>query len=261
MDEKATRKIERLVLIYKQFKDPQAFTELLFLLKPITKTYEKILIEQKICYHSKSALQFYATLLGPEVLNYKESQESAIQNRMGTFLKTYGAQDPEDIRQDIYSAIMIMINRYKSEGRSFLTYLSRCLHFEIARKVKAHAKSLTLWHSNVTHYGDGFGDLVGGETKSEDPFFDESGDEFGYLKEEWIEQGGDEVFADLSSFERRILFLYYQEELNDRQISKLLGMHINTVNQRRREAAEKLSQKTGLPVRRERKSGKKARVA
>lgn len=191
----------------------------------------------------------------------------AIRVRMRTFTSTYGEQSREEIIHDIYLAILSLLERYKPEGKSFLTYLSRSLHFEMARRIKSYAMSLSLWHNNVTTYGDGGGSFINEDmiaSDSPDPnnmAFDEIEDEFGYLKKDWIESSGEEIFDDLSAFEKHVLFLYYQENLNDKQISEKLGFHINTVNNKRREAGKKLSKIVQLPVKRDRKSGKRAWIA
>jgi DNA-directed RNA polymerase specialized sigma24 family protein len=58
-----------------------------------------------------------------------------------------------------------------------------------------------------------------------------------------------------------VLIKYYLEDWNDRQIAESLGAHINTVNQKRRDAVELLCEELGMNkdnIKRSRKSGKKA---
>ena len=78
----------------------------------------------------------------------------------------------------------------------------------------------------------------------------------------WINgQGCSDIFSDLTSIQRKILIKYYLEDWNDKQIAEHTGLHINTVNQKRRVATELIANKTGTPldsILRSRKSGKKA---
>ena len=70
-----------------------------------------------------------------------------------------------------------------------------------------------------------------------------------------------EFFKDLEIIERKILIKYYLEEWNDRQIGEEFGIHINTVNQRRRSAVKKIALKLHIDqkdIKRNRRSGKQA---
>ena len=70
-----------------------------------------------------------------------------------------------------------------------------------------------------------------------------------------------EIFASLSPLERKLIIKYYLEDYNDRQIAEEFGMHINTVNQKRRRAVLALARANQIDeksIKRNRKSGKKA---
>ena len=69
-----------------------------------------------------------------------------------------------------------------------------------------------------------------------------------------------DTFKDLSVFQRKILIKYYLEDWNDRQIAEHLGAHVNTINQKRREAIKTICNEVGIPkseLKRNRKSGKR----
>ena len=69
-----------------------------------------------------------------------------------------------------------------------------------------------------------------------------------------------DIFSDLNPLERKILIKYYMEDYNDRQIGEALGLHINTVNQKRRQAVSKLAMLLDVDektIKRSRNSGKK----
>ena len=78
----------------------------------------------------------------------------------------------------------------------------------------------------------------------------------------WISgQNCSELFQSLAPLDRKLLIKYYMEDYNDRQIAEEFGMHINTVNQKRRQAVVKLANILGISeeeIKRNRKSGKKA---
>ena len=70
-----------------------------------------------------------------------------------------------------------------------------------------------------------------------------------------------DMFSNLTPLDRKILIKYYLEEWKDKQIADHFGMHINTVNQRRRCAAKKIAENLDIElenIKRTRKSGKKA---
>ena len=69
-----------------------------------------------------------------------------------------------------------------------------------------------------------------------------------------------DVFVRLTIFQRKILIKYYLEDWNDRQIAEYLGAHVNTVNQKRREAIQIVCEEVGISkdeLKRSRKSGKR----
>jgi DNA-directed RNA polymerase specialized sigma24 family protein len=78
----------------------------------------------------------------------------------------------------------------------------------------------------------------------------------------WISgQNCSDMFSELSIIDRKILIKYYLEEWNDRQISEEFGIHINTVNQKRRLAVQKVATSVGInieDIKRNRRSGRRA---
>jgi DNA-directed RNA polymerase specialized sigma24 family protein len=101
------------------------------------------------------------------------------------------------------------------------------------------------------------------EFQKEDIPFDERlfEDEGGIPDSSWINgETCSETFEMLTPLERRLLVKYYLEDYNDRQVAERFGMHINTVNQKRRFAAEEVANALGksrLDIKRNRKSGKR----
>ena len=70
----------------------------------------------------------------------------------------------------------------------------------------------------------------------EDKLFE---NEIGIPDISWVSGlGCSELFEQLTPLERKLLVKYYLEDYNDRQVAEGMGMHINTVNARRRSAAE-----------------------
>ena len=70
-----------------------------------------------------------------------------------------------------------------------------------------------------------------------------------------------DMFSILNQLERKIIVKYYAEEYNDKQISDYLGLHINTVNQKRRQAVHKLAEHLDIDlesIKRNRNSGRSA---
>jgi DNA-directed RNA polymerase specialized sigma24 family protein len=78
----------------------------------------------------------------------------------------------------------------------------------------------------------------------------------------WISgENCSDAFSTLTPEERKILIKYYLENMCDRQIAEYYDMHLNTCNQKRRQALFKLAKKMGYSrkdIRRSRNSGRNA---
>lgn len=177
-------------------------------------------------------------------------------------IETYGKCNEEDILADLKVALLTLAKRYKNVGKNFCAYVYNVYSYEVARHIKKWIKNpLNIHYKNCQ-----FEDWVNNEKrystlefKYEDNYYESL---TGLPDFTWISgQSCADIFNCLTVFQRKILVKYYLEDWNDRQIAEYLGAHINTVNQKRRDAVDLLCEQLDIDkskIKRSRKSGKKA---
>lgn len=191
----------------------------------------------------------------------KSEYKAEIYKRFNFVLETYGFLNDEDILSDLHMCFLQLCKRYRQLGKNFCAYVYNSYRYEVARHIKNFIKNPINIHYRVLKYED----CINGKDDyklnqyHEDSYHEDS---MGLPDYTWINgQGCSDIFSDLTSIQRKILIKYYLEDWNDKQIAQHTGLHINTVNQKRRVATEIIALKTGVPLNsilRSRKSGKKA---
>lgn len=189
------------------------------------------------------------------------ANRAEIYAKFNFIIETYGKTDEEDIIADLSMCLLILAKRYKNVGKNFCAYVYNAFRHEVARHIKKQVKNpLTIWYKNFE-----FEEWINSDANStneiiyEDNYYESL---TGLPDITWVNgQSCADIFNNLSTFQRKILVKYYLEDWNDRQIAQYLGTHINTVNQKRRDAITLLCAEAGIPkseLKRSRKSGKKA---
>lgn len=176
-------------------------------------------------------------------------------------IETYGRVCEEDILSDLIVCLLILAKRYKNVGKNFCAYVYNAFRHEVARHIKKFIKNPL----NIQYKNFQFEEWVNSDINSnklleyEDNYYESL---TGLPDFTWINgQSCADVFNKLTVFQRKVLVKYYLEDWNDRQIAENLGAHINTVNQKRRDAIDLLCKEMGISkedIKRSRKSGKKA---
>ena len=175
--------------------------------------------------------------------------------------ETYGYLPEEEILTDLQMLLLMLAKRYKQCGRNFCAYLKNAYSYEISRHIKKFIKDPSNIHYRNVEYEDYMQSSVDEPVENcfEDKIYENS---LGVPDMTWMQGSScSDKFSKLTSLERKLLVKYYLEEYNDRQISEEFGMHINTVNQKRRHALAVLAKELGQDpkdIKRNRKSGKKA---
>lgn len=176
-------------------------------------------------------------------------------------IETYGKADDEDILSDLNMCLLVLAKRYKNVGKNFCAYVYNAFRHEVARHIKRYIKNPL----NIQYKNCEFEEWVNnGTTINNDFIYEDNYYESltGLPDLTWINgQSCADIFNKLSIFQRKVLVKYYLEDWNDRQIAEYLGAHINTVNQKRRDAVDLLCKEAGInkaDIKRSRKSGKKA---
>lgn len=271
--------IEELVLTYqKQFdinanesdkiKARQAANELLEKFSPLFKKYATLLKNGQINWDDMEMKQFVCNFIDDIELKRALSRKkqravyrNEIYKKFNFIIETYGALTEEEMLLDLQTLLLVIAKRYKQIGKNFCAYVHNSYRYEVAR----HIKKFTLNPLNITYKNLQYEDCINGsddfkiEQSYEDNYYE---DITGIPNMSWIQgHSCSDIFSDISSLDRKILVKYYLEEWKDGQIADSLGMHINTVNQKRRRAARNIARKMNLDlsaIKRTRKSGKKA---
>lgn len=270
--------IEELVLTYqKQYQEnhtgeiqesKNAANLLINRFSPLFKKYVTLIKYGQIDFDDFEMKQFICLFIDnyelKKALNRKKQtseQKSEIYRKFNFVLETYGQLLEEDILSDLYMCFLTVGKRYKQVGKNFCAYVYNVYRHEVGRHIKKFIQNPL----NVQYKNYRYEDCINGEhdvhikSTYEDNYYESI---TGLPDHTWISgQSCNDIFSTLSTTQRKILIKYYLEDWNDRQISENTGTHINTVNQKRRDALNRLCEVLGVSkeeLKRNRKSGKKA---
>ena len=270
--------IEELVMTYKtQFnpdatiadkeKADRASEQLLKCFEPLFKKYILLMKTIKMDFTDKEQKSFVRMFMPEKQLKQALKRKkitakfrAPIQNRFNFIRETYGSQTEEEILTDLQILFFTLLKRYKQMGKNFCAYLYRSYGYEVARHIKKYTNNL----ANIPYRSVEYTEYIQSPNNMNEDCFEDKiyEDDMGIPDLSWISgECCSNIFLQLSNLERKLLIKYYLEDYNDRQIAEEFSMHINTVNQKRRIAIQKLAKETGIDfsqVKRNRKSGKKA---
>lgn len=277
--EREWKEIEDLIMIFqKQFekdassnavrRSQDAAEELLKRFSPLIKKYCTLLHTGNIDWMDQEMKSFVRSFIEDDKLQRalkrpKQSSEyrEDIRKRFKFIVETYGSIPEEEILIDMQTIFLVIAKRYKQMGRSFCGYLYNSYKHEVSRHIKKYIRNPINIPYKVLEYEEcANGNIDSNLEKSyEDNYYENN---TGIPDMNWL-LGKDcsDIFADLTVIDRKIFIKYYLEEWNDRQISEAFGIHINTVNQKRRLAVQKVANHIGIEIqdiKRNRRSGKKA---
>lgn len=274
--EREWAEVEQLVMTYQMQFSPaappnskqmskDAAEELLERFKPLFKKYCTLIKTGNINYADKEMKNFVTSFIEDNELKkaLKRPKQNAvfkkdINSKFKFVVETYGLLPDEDIMLDLQMIFLIIAKRYKQMGRSFCGYIYNAYRFEVSRHIKKYIKNPVNIPYKMVEYTDYI-------NNSEASYYeDEYETQLDIPDLKWI-NGEDcsQAFKSLSHIERLILVKYYLDEWNDRQMSEHFGIHINTVNQKRRAAVKKIAQYSNhkeSDIKRNRRSGKKAYI-
>lgn len=271
--------IENLVLDFqKQFNENASIEEknyaeecgnmLINKFSPLFKKYLTLLKYTHIDFTDKEMKEFIALFIDDYELKkalfrkkINANNRAEVYQKFNFVIETYGKISEEDMISDLNMCFLTLAKRYKAIGKNYCAYVYNTYRHEVARHIKKFIQNpLSVQYKNYQYE-----DCINGEKdvhidiSYEDNYYESS---TGLPDVTWIKgQSCSEAFNKLSAFQRRILIKYYLEDWNDRQIAENMGAHINTVNQKRRNAIDILCKELGINksmIKRSRKSGKKA---
>ena len=271
--------IEELVLKYQaQFNEDadniikteakESANKLLERFSPFFKKYVTLLKTGQVDWDDMEMKQFISNFIDDIELKkalarkkQKAHYRNEIHQKFNFIIETYGELSEEEILLDLQTLLLIIAQRYKQMGKNFCAYVYNSYRYEVARHIKKYIKNPL----NISYKNLQYEDCINGtsdfeiQNSYEDNYYE---DLTGIPNTSWIQgQNCSDIFSCLSPLDRQILVKYYLEEWKDGQIAENLGMHINTVNQKRRSAAKVIAEKLNLDlnsIKRTRKSGKRA---
>lgn len=274
--------IEEMVMRYKMQFDPEASAfeisdsnkaglELVNKFYPLIRKYTTLLKTGQINFNDPEMKAFVNSFINDKSLKralnrhkQKAHFRSDIYKRFNFILETYGQIAEADIVVDMQMLILTMAKRYEPQGRNFCAYVYNSFRYEVSRHIKKYFKDPI----NVPYKHMQYDDFLEQNDERACNDFDEALEEkyyedaMGLPDITWISGlSASEIFEDLTPIERKMLIKYYLEDWNDRQISEEFSIHINTVNQIRRSAINKLADRLGIcptDIKRSRNSGKQA---
>lgn len=278
--EKEWIEVEHLVMLYKaQFLEDRntsndveskaAAEELLKRFSPLFRKYLLLLKNGQIDFNDPEMKLFVCSFIEDQRLqralrrnNQAAEFRADIYKKFNFIKETYGNLEEEDIMMDLQTVFLTIAKRYKQIGKSFCGYLYNSYRHEMSRHIKKFINNpLNIHYKNIQYedtVDNNHNDLIV-ENTYEDTYYEDS---TGVPDLTWISgKNCSELFTCLNPIERKILVKYYLEEWNDRQISEAFGIHINTVNQKRRYAVAQIAKELGIDmkeVKRNRRSGKNA---
>jgi DNA-directed RNA polymerase specialized sigma24 family protein len=249
-------------------KSKTAATELLKRFSPLFKKYLLLFKNGQIDFNDTEMKLFVCSFIEDPRLQralrrkkQKSEYRADIYKRFNFVKETYGVLPDDEINMDLQMLFLTIAKRYKQMGKSFCGYVYNSYRHEVSR----HIKKFTRNPINITYKNLEFEDCINGEEDTgieqsyEDNYYEDS---TGLPDLMWVQgQNCSDIFTNLSPIDRKILVKYYLEEWNDRQIAEAFGIHINTVNQKRRSAVAVVASNIGInldDVKRNRRSGKKA---
>lgn len=263
--------IEQTVMVKE--KSDQAAMQLIEKFQPLFKKYISLLKTGQINFGNAEQRLFVALFMDDSRLrkalysNASISREikSLIYYKFNFIKESYGSQDEEEIRTDLYIIFFILAKRYKPKNRSFCCYVYNTIRYEVFRRIQAFTKDpanihyKNLSYENLLRYGEKYLDIEYIPDFTENNDF--SIDTDGLPSSMWIAgMSCSEVFLSLTPLERKILAKYYIENYNDKQLAEEFNLHPNTCNTKRHRAVTKLAHCLGFSksdIKRTRNPGKR----
>lgn len=274
------REVEDLIMKYKvQFNEnatdkeiqesKEAASMLLERFYPLFKKYLVLIKSDQIDFKDTEMRRFVLNFIGDKKLKgvlkrrnaaYTPERRAQIAYRFNFVCSSYGQLPEDEILLDLETLFLVLAKRYKQMGKSFCGYLYNTYCYEVARFIKKHTEDPSNLEYKKHEYDDymNTAELREAEEGVMDRLFETS---TGIPDMTWIcGQNCSEMFDCLTPLERKIIVQYYLEDYKDRQIADHLGLHINTINQKRRQAVHKVADAMHVDysqIRRTRKSGKR----
>lgn len=163
----------------------------------------------------------------------ERDQIRSIQNYIATVCSSIPR---EDLTQDLQLILLTRINRFTpGKGVNFLGYLTSCIKYDICNYINKSSKdpmAFYIPYALTNEYIDA--DMV---PDPEEVFYSEFDDN-------WVDGlTCNNLFKEITSFQRQIIKLYYDEKFSDEKIAKMLNSNKSYIYRQRIRAVEVLKER------------------
>jgi len=237
--------LERLVLDY-QHGDKDAAMKIINAFRGFMLKFQQVVCSGQINIQDRVTRNFLGLFLYNKKGNVNSywCQRSTLNDLMsivGWIREIFSRYDAEEIEQELICALLHMAKRHTPnlEFPSFHVYISKAYHFYAFRQLKALSPFLTQAINDNNAIIDDSA-YIDAEKFDEEPIiFDKEIDE--EIDENWI--AGitcSPSFACLTPFGRKVIKMYYCDELSDEQIGEKLGRSRCVINRKRKAMKEEI---------------------
>lgn len=245
---------DKLVLAYRDNNDPDAAQALLDAFEGYMAKYYNVIRHGKVAIHDRDIREFIKLYMKNEycrrhIHQYRRMPvvQQEIYSVADSIRKLCQPYSDDELMNEIYVAFLTMAKRYQSpDGKPrFHSYILRAFHYQLRRQLQTLVSDPIVFKmaSNVKYLDDqwegddysyGRFDAEGFEDKRPTFTIESSLDA---INDNWVlgYTTGQE-YRDLSIMERKILKMYYIDDMSDQEIADQLGTCRATVNRRRNKA-------------------------
>jgi RNA polymerase sigma factor (sigma-70 family) len=246
---------DRLVLAYRDDCDSEAAQSLLDAFEGYIVKYYNVIRRGKIAINDRDIREFLKLYMKNEYCRrhiHQFKRMPIVQQEIyivGDSVRNLClSYSDEELLNEIYVAFLTMAKRYQSpDGKPrFHSYILQAFHYQLRRQLQTLVSDPIVFKMkhNVHFLDDEWdGDIKGNYIEyfeDERPVFTIE-EEFDTINDNWIlGYTTGEEYRDLTIMERKIIKMYYLDEMSDQDIADQLGTCRATVNRRRNRVKDKL---------------------
>lgn len=249
---------EALVVAYRDHDDEDAAQGLLDAFEGYIVKYFNLVRRGRINLKDRDMREFVKLYMNNEYCRrnihrykYMPVVQQEIHTVCDRIRKICDAYSDDDLKHEIYIAMLTMAKRYAppDDKPRFHTYILRAFHFQLRRQLQV-LTSDPIAFKMVNFEKMAEGDYINGDGwEMQQSGLSESGkayaftieDEFEEINDNWVLGFTNDMnYADLTIMERRIIKMYYIDEMSDQQIANQLGTCRATINRKRNRSKDSL---------------------
>lgn len=253
------RDLDKLVIAYRDEGDEEAAAKIIDAFEGYMVKYFNLIRKGRAVFDDRDIREFIKLYTANEYARrnihrykYMPAVHHEMQSVADRIRKLYQYCSDDDLIHEIYIAILTMAKRYNPPDKEprFHTYMVRAFHYQLRRQLQAiideELAFKTVDYMAIAEHmrEESEYDYYEVEDTSEvNPDFTIEGSMEAF-NENWVlGYTTDPIYMDLTVMERRILKMYYIEEMSDQKIADQLGTCRATINRRRNRTKEELKRK------------------